>query len=87
LVADDETASCQSSKYRRELLSELIPTSQISRRLADFTGRDVPGYKRMYQLVIDGLIPAEQISGRWFIRAADLPKIAEKLELVPTIAA
>lgn len=43
--------------------------------------------KRLYKLVLDGRIPAEQVRGRWYIDPANMPMIAEVLGIVPAGAA
>ena len=36
-------------------------------------------YMRLYMAVIQGDVPAEKRAGRWFLRRADLPKLATAL--------
>lgn len=43
--------------------------------------------KRLYKLVLDGRIPAEQVRGRWFVAERNLPLIAEVLGIAPAAAA
>lgn len=69
-----------------------IPLSQLSRALQGLTaevppgwrltGKGAPGYRWLHLQVLNGLIPAEQINGRWQIAPANLPVIAEQLGLI-----
>ncbi|WXH26077.1 hypothetical protein WDZ11_24200 (plasmid) [Roseomonas mucosa] len=36
-------------------------------------------YRTLYGAVLDGMIPAEQHGGRWYVQREDLPKIAQAL--------
>ena len=40
-------------------------------------------HRRVFGAVLDGMIPAERINGRWYVRRDDLPKIAELLGVLP----
>ena len=54
--------------------------SLLTRKLTELAdGRPVPTHRKIYELVLDGDIPARQVNGRWRIEPADLPAIAEKL--------
>jgi hypothetical protein len=57
--------------------SILLP--HLPRELAEFTGSAPPSYRRIYGLVLDGRVPAEQANGRWSVKREHLPMIAEAL--------
>jgi hypothetical protein len=60
-------------------MDDTIPLTDLSRRLSDLTGGQV-SYHRLYKLILDSEIPAEQaMNGRWRIKFDDVPKIADKL--------
>jgi hypothetical protein len=40
-------------------------------------------HRRLSSAVLDGKIPAERINGRWYVKWADLTKIAELLGVTP----
>ncbi len=44
---------------------------------------DDTSHRRMLEGALDGLYPAERINGRWYVKRADLPKIAELLGVMP----
>lgn len=55
--------------------------TDVPRALKDLTGTGIQ-YQKLYRHIIDGAIPAEKsLSGRWFVRRADLPEIAKTLGL------
>ncbi|APT48399.1 hypothetical protein HVPorG_04695 (plasmid) [Roseomonas mucosa] len=64
-----------------------IPLSQLPRELRsaadilDREGKALQGvkYRTLYGAVLDGMIPAEQHGGRWYVQREDLPKIAQAL--------
>ena len=59
-----------------------IRLSNLPRELARLTDAPIPRARRLYALVLDGRIPAEQGSnGRWMLAHDDLPVIAERLGL------
>lgn len=60
---------------------EWLPLSRLSVVLAAETGRRAPKHRSLYAQVLDGVIPAEFINGRWRIKRADVPEIAAKLGL------
>lgn len=56
-----------------------IPLPLLPHELRRLTG-NAPGYRRIYNLVLDGRIPAELgDNGRWTVSRADLPRVAEVL--------
>jgi hypothetical protein len=40
-------------------------------------------HRRVSSAALDATIPAERINGRWYVRKADLPRIAELLGVMP----
>jgi hypothetical protein len=38
-------------------------------------------YYALWRLVVDGIIPAERVGGRWYVDRPDLPRVAEALGL------
>lgn len=58
-----------------------LPLTALPRALAD-EGFEAAKYRRIYNAVIDGAIPATQgANGRWTVRGDDLHKIAAALGL------
>ena len=66
---------------------ERFPLTVLNSELAALTGRAGPGYRKLYLKVLDGLIPAERVDGRYFVRRVDLPGIAVTLGLASPVAA
>ena len=62
---------------------EMVALSALPRELSAFTGQQAPNYRKMWTLVVDGLLPAMQVNGRYHVRRADLPAIAATLGLSP----
>jgi hypothetical protein len=64
-----------------------MPPTEIKRSTAHLPrnliaagyGGPIPSPRRVYDLVLRGVIPAENISGRWYYADADLRRIAEVL--------
>lgn len=48
---------------------------------AKAAGKPKPKYRAIYTKVLDGVIPAQKFGKQWFLREADLPRIAEVLGL------
>ena len=51
-----------------------IPTELIREGYAD--PKTAPRYRRVYNAILDGQIPAEQVNGRYRIARSHLPQIA-----------
>jgi hypothetical protein len=66
-------------------IKESEPLSKLSRELQAFTGKPAPGYRALYNHVLDGRLPAEQVNGRWYWHRIDLPAIAAALGLAAPI--
>ena len=46
---------------------------------ADPKTKKATEYRRSYNLVLNGTIPAENVRGRWWVQRSDLPKVASLL--------
>jgi hypothetical protein len=57
-----------------------IPLTELAERLRILTGKKTK-YRRLYEGVLNGDLPAERLNGRLFVREADVPGIAKTLEL------
>jgi hypothetical protein len=70
--------------YASDPNAALVPAIHLSRNLsmARYTG-DIPGPRKVYDLVLRGVIPAENVNGRWYYRSARLAEIAALLGLTP----
>lgn len=68
---------------------DLIQLAQLPRELrdaADLIEREQTAlnrvrYKNLYGAVVDGLVPAERVDGRWYVRRRSLPTIAQTFGL------
>lgn len=60
---------------------EMVALTALSRELFALTGKQGPGHRKLWQLTVDGRLPAEQVNGRYHVRRADLPAIADMLGL------
>ena len=65
---------------------KFISTTHLTRELRTLTGQETPTKRKLYELIVDGYLPAEQVNGRWYVTRADLPAIAVKLGLAPAPA-
>lgn len=63
-------------------LAQLLP--ELRDRAAEQGGKAVTlegvSHRAVFNAALDGVIPAQRINGRWYVRRADLPRIAELLE-------
>jgi len=64
-------------------MQTLIPTPDLARELEAYTGRQPPKYRVLYNLIIDGRLPALKVRGRWFVRRDELAQVAEMLGMIP----
>lgn len=48
-------------------MNDLVPLTQASLKLKAFTDKPVPNYRKLWMMVVDGELPAQQIGGRYFI--------------------
>jgi len=60
---------------------EMVALTALSRELFALTGKQGPGHRKLWQLTVDGRLPAEQVNGRHYVRRADLLAIASTLGL------
>jgi hypothetical protein len=58
-------------------MTEQIPLTRLASKLRQIYGKPGPGYRKSYNLALDGVLPTEQVKGRLYVREADLPEIAE----------
>jgi hypothetical protein len=58
----------------------LIPLTELAHELTLLTGKKTK-YRRLYDLVLNGDLPAERINGRLFVREENVPGIAEIIGL------
>ncbi len=63
-----------------------IPLSRLSPELNDRYGT-TPGYRKLYNMAMDGHLRTEIVNGRHYVLEANLPAIAADLGLVPAHAA
>ena len=54
------------------------PLKLLSGKLAQRTGQPAPGYRRVYQAILDGHIPAVRVGRELMVDDADLP-VAERV--------
>jgi hypothetical protein len=57
--------------------ADYISISRLSIRIAAITGKPGPSPRKVYDLVLRGVIPAEYIDGRWYSAEASVPAIAD----------
>lgn len=62
--------------------SDVFGLTALPRELTALTGKPSPSYRRLYNLTVDGRLPAEQVKGRYQLRRTDLPAIAVSLGLM-----
>jgi hypothetical protein len=67
------------------LNQEKVALTKLPRELVTLTGTS-PSYRQLWCLTVDGIIPAEQVNGRWHVARADVPAIATMLGLPVPIA-
>ncbi len=63
-------------------MTELIGLSRVPREIQEITtdGSTAP-YRKIYNSVLDGDVPAEQVRGRWYVRRNNLKRVASALGL------
>lgn len=59
--------------------SDKIQLAFLTRELAKLTDQRPPRNRKLWEMIVDGDLPAEQEGGRWFVKRADLPAIVEIL--------
>jgi len=65
---------------------EKVALTALPRDLNALTGSQSPSYRRLYFMVLDGRVPAQQVNGRYFVRRSDLPGIAAMLGMTRSTA-
>ena len=60
---------------------ETVALTSLPRELAALTGSDVPSYRKFWQMVVDGHLPAVQVNGRYRVSLTDYPAIIAALGL------
>ena len=61
-----------------------ISLSLVPQKLAKRTGQTGLSYRRLYNGVLDGTVPAERgANGRWYVAEEDLDAIAAAFGLTP----
>src|ERR1019366_2169348 len=61
---------------------EHVPLSELARELEQCTGARPPPYRRLYEFVLSGDLPAARHKNRWFIHHNDVKLIAIMLEML-----
>ena len=56
-----------------------ISIAHIGRKIAALTGKPGPTHQQVYSAVLRGAVPAEFLNGRWYMREADVPLMAQAL--------
>jgi hypothetical protein len=56
--------------------------ARLAIRLGQYTGKEPPSPRILYDRVLRGIIPAQWVHGRWLYFEKDIPAIAEALEMV-----
>jgi len=64
-------------------MNGLVPLTQASPGLTALTGQPAPNYRKLWMMVVNGELPAQQIGGRYFV---DLRAAAKVLGLTPVHA-
>lgn len=59
--------------------NDLIELPDLARELAEHTGEPPEKYRALYNMTVDGVLPAEKKNGRWRFRRRHLPEIAKLL--------
>jgi hypothetical protein len=63
-------------------MEQLTPLPRACAKLQERTGCPTPGgYRRLYNMAVDGMFPTVQRNGRLFIRDSDIPQIVGLLGL------
>lgn len=69
-------------------MNDKLPLSLLSMQVARFAGQQHgPSPRKVHDLVLRGVIPAEMVNGRWFFDPAVVPVAAKALGFNVSIAA
>jgi len=60
-------------------MNELIPLPRLPAALLELTNIEPPGYRALWHAAVACKFPSSVIAGRYQVKRADLPEIAEKL--------
>ena len=62
----------------------LIALTELPAALAAHTGNmgEGPSYRRLYNLILDGVIPADRINGKLYVNVDLLPQIAARVGML-----
>lgn len=63
------------------MAEQLTSLPDLAVKLRILTGEPGPGYRKCYQLALDGVLPTVQRKGRRYVADADLPAVAAVLGL------
>jgi hypothetical protein len=67
--------------------SDKIQLAFLARELRLLSDQRPPKNRKLWEMIVDGDLPAEQEGGRWFVKRADLPAIVEILRRAETARA
>ena len=68
-------------------MPDLLSLPQLAARLVAQYGETSPGYRQIYNRVVDGRLPTVQMNGRYYVRESDLEMVASLFGLSATNAA
>jgi hypothetical protein len=61
-------------------MSDTILLTGVKREPEKVTGERIPvSYRKLYELTLNGDIPADRINGRWHVERSDIPAVASTL--------
>ena len=66
-----------------QITDDMLPLPAVPRALAPYPGGPTVTYGRLYAAVTNGVLPAERIGARWFLKRSDLPAVAAQIGLAP----
>jgi hypothetical protein len=66
------------------MTQDMIPITEVPRRLRQIVetagaAAEVPNYRAIYHMTLDGSLPAERYRGRHYVSAATLADLARKI--------
>lgn len=62
-------------------LEPVVALTALPRELTALTGKQAPSYRKLWSLIVDGRVSANQVNGRYQVPRTDLPAIAVLLGL------
>jgi hypothetical protein len=57
------------------------PITELPSKLTAYAGKPSPPYRKLWEMVVQGAIPAERHNGRWHFAEANVPAIATVIGL------